>query len=96
MIKAYSSLDQELFMQTIKNELEYIKKIKAKQEITVVDAGANLGFYSIAYSMIDGVSVIAFEPFPETFNQLQKNIQRNKIDNVVAREVGLFSEDADI
>ncbi len=92
MISGYSSLDHSSFLKTLKEEVDFLKKFKSKNEITIVDAGANLGFYSIFYSLIEGVNVISFEPFPETFKYLEQNISSNKISNIKPLEMGLFSE----
>lgn len=43
----------------------------------VVDAGANIGTFSIYASLNNVKEIYAIEPFPETFNQLQKNIELN-------------------
>lgn len=92
MIYGYSILDHESFYRSLKDETNFIKKIKKKDNITIVDAGANLGFYSMVYSMMENVNVVSFEPFPETYQYLKKNITSNNISNVKAIEMGLFSE----
>lgn len=92
MIDGYSSIDHQSFYNSLSKEIEYIKKFKNKDNVTVVDGGANLGFYSIVYSLLDNVSVLSFEPFPDTFAYLKKNINTNKISNITPIEVGLFSE----
>jgi FkbM family methyltransferase len=42
----------------------------------VIDIGANQGFFS-CYAASKGASVYAFEPFPESFERLRNNIERN-------------------
>ena len=55
-----------------------------------VDAGANIGSYSILAGSCVGVDVMAFEPIPSTFSWLQKNIKVNALENKVrAMNVGL-------
>ena len=55
-----------------------------------VDAGANIGSYSILAGSCVGVDVVAFEPIPSTFSWLQKNIKVNALENKVrAMNVGL-------
>jgi len=55
-----------------------------------VDAGANIGSYSILAGSCAGVDVVAFEPIPSTFSWLQKNIKVNALENKVrAMNVGL-------
>lgn len=92
MIDGYSNLNHASFYNSLKEEVDFIKKFKKKDDITIVDAGANLGFYSIVYSMMENVNVLSFEPFPETYEYLKKNITINKISNVKAIEMGLYSE----
>lgn len=50
-----------------------------------VDAGANIGFYTILASTIVGRSgkVIAVEMIPETFSRLAAHVELNECDNVV-------------
>lgn len=54
--------------------------------MTVIDIGANIGFYSTLFSRLVGPSgrVFAFEPDPEAFSCLEQNLQRNSCSNVVA------------
>jgi FkbM family methyltransferase len=52
---------------------------------TVVDIGANHGFFT-CYAARKGARVYAFEPNPRIFEQLEKNIAMNQLqDRVVAR-----------
>ena len=56
------------------------------------DVGSNIGSYTILASGYIGATTIAFEPVPETFMQLQKNIRLNKIEkNVIAYNSGIGS-----
>jgi len=52
----------------------------------VVEAGANLGVYTLLFSRLVGPTgkVFAFEPDPRLFAALQRNLERNDIRNVVA------------
>ena len=72
MIDSYSSLNHDAFLSNLKKEVEFIKSYKNSKNINIIDAGANLGFYSIVYSMLDSTNVISFEPFPVTFKHLKK------------------------
>lgn len=64
---------------------------------TFVDAGANIGFYSIVASGLVGVrgQVIAIEMMPETARQLRANIALNDAANVRVAEIALSDRDGD-
>jgi FkbM family methyltransferase len=64
-----------------------------KPGMAVVDAGANVGFYTLISSVLVGMDgwVHAFEPGRLTFELLQKNLELNKCQNVVANRSALFS-----
>ena len=70
--------------------LNVIKKCLSKNDV-FVDVGANIGLMSIFASNIAGYNgiVYSFEPEPETFMILKKNIKINKINNIRAYNIGL-------
>jgi FkbM family methyltransferase len=46
----------------------------------VVDIGANIGTFSLYAAKVCGASrVVCFEPFPETFRILSKNVEQNQL-----------------
>lgn len=51
---------------------------------TVVDVGANIGYYTLKLSELVGKNgrVFAFEPEPENYQLLERNVARRKCDNV--------------
>lgn len=55
-----------------------------KPGMTIIDAGANIGLYSLIGSSLIGDSgkVLAFEPSKETFRRLQSNIKLNGFTNI--------------
>ncbi len=57
----------------------------------IVDAGANLGYYTIIGSRLVGDTgkVYAFEPEPASFALLQKNVRLNGLTNVVLEQKAL-------
>src|SRR5258708_4586206 len=59
------------------------KEIKPGQ--TVLDIGANIGYYTLIAAKLVGPSgkVYAFEPDPTNFKILKKNVERNGHSNVV-------------
>ncbi|MEO0437488.1 MAG: FkbM family methyltransferase [Pseudomonadota bacterium] len=67
----------------------------------VIDAGANLGYYSVlsAHSAVPALRVFALEPDPANYQLLCANIERNKAQaSVVAMQVALgeFSGEAEL
>lgn len=52
--------------------------------MTVLDIGAQSGFFSILFSKLVGPSgrVFAFEPLPANFRMLEQNISLNRLENV--------------
>ena len=93
MIQSYSALDHEAFRHSLKREVDFIKRHKKSSNgINIVDAGANLGFYSTVYAMFDDVDVISFEPFSKTYGYLKTNIERNNIGNITPFKLGLYSK----
>jgi len=67
-----------------------MKKCLRKGNI-FIDVGANIGLMSIFASKIVGSNgiIYAFEPEPETFVILRKNIEINKINNIQAYNIEL-------
>lgn len=57
----------------------------------VVDAGANIGYYTVLASKLVGPTgrVYAFEPDPTSFELLERNVRLNGADNVVAEQKAL-------
>lgn len=58
---------------------------------TIVDVGANAGYYTVIGSKLvgDKGKVYAFEPEPATFELLQKNVRLNGLTNVVLEQKAL-------
>lgn len=50
---------------------------------TVIDVGANIGLFSTLAART-AAKVYGFEPFPPTFEWLQRNIQENRLANITA------------
>ena len=58
------------------------------------DVGANIGSYTILASGYIGATTIAFEPVPETYERLKKNIRLNGIeDKAVAVNSGIGADE---
>lgn len=61
-----------------------------KSEDIIFDIGANIGWYSIHLAkMYKNATIYAFEPIPETFNQLKKNSELNRVNNIVFNNFAL-------
>lgn len=59
--------------------------------MTVLDIGANVGYFSACMSRLVGPTgvVHAFEPEPRNFELLQKNLAANKLGNVTCHPIAL-------
>jgi len=64
---------------------ELFKKV-VKERNTVIDLGANIGYFTLLAAKLVGFQgkVFAFEPEPKNYNYLQKNIKLNNYENVTA------------
>ncbi len=67
-----------------KHETETFKEI-IKEGMTVVDIGAHIGYYTLIAASLVGKNgkVYAFEPEPENYSLLLKNIEVNGYQNVI-------------
>ena len=61
---------------------------------TVVDVGANIGYYTLLFSRLVGDQgrVISFEPDPNNFELLSRNLADNRCDNVVPHRCAVGAE----
>ena len=62
-----------------------------KEDMTVIDIGANLGYFTVIAASRVGPSgkVFSYEPDPRNFNLLKKNITVNGFKNVMAIPIAL-------
>lgn len=59
---------------------------------TCVDVGANVGFYAVHLAkMVGGGVVLAFEPAPENFPKLTRNVELNRLTNCTCFQQALSS-----
>lgn len=74
-------------------ELQVFKEL-IKPGMVVVDIGANIGIYSIAAARLTGDvgKVYAFEPEAENYRILVKNIEANKLSNVIPIQKAVADE----
>ena len=75
------------------NPHHYETFYKIKEGMTVVDAGAYSGLFTLKASKLVGSGglVIALEPFPASFRVLEHNMKENKCKNVVVLNKGLWN-----
>lgn len=59
----------------------------------IVDAGSNFGYHSLLFSQFVNGSVYSFEPQPQNFTLLQKNINLNNTINIFSFEYALSDKD---
>jgi len=63
----------------------------------ILDCGANIGMATLFFKWLYPEStIVSFEADPTTFAVLQRNIQRNHLEDVTAHNVALWNEDGHI
>ena len=73
-------------------EISFMINYLDKDE-TFIDIGSNHGNYTLISSCIVGCKTISVEPVKSTFNRLKMNLNLNKVDNVILRQVGISDRD---
>jgi FkbM family methyltransferase len=69
----------------------------SKNDLIIIDLGANEGFYTLMVKKLAPKSrVIAVEPNPSAFKTLKKNIEANKLENVIAVNKAVSSKNGKI
>tara|TARA_B100000287_G_scaffold391131_1_gene402565 strand:- start:906 stop:1817 length:912 start_codon:yes stop_codon:yes gene_type:complete len=63
---------------------------------TFIDVGANHGNYTLIASGIVGSKTISIEPVETTFKRLKMNIELNKLNNVVLKQVGISNNNGNL
>ena len=76
----------------------FFEGISLREGGTVIDIGANFGSFSAVASKKIGQTgkVIAFEPSPEIYQRLARNIAINSLDNVVLHNEAVSGEDGNL
>jgi len=76
-----------------KQEIEIVAKLLT-DVFTVMDIGANIGWYSLNLAMIKPeLCIYSFEPIPRTYHQLQRNIALNNIHTIITHNFGFSDRD---
>jgi len=90
----HSLIGREMFLNGIW-EPEVTKYIcpRIAQGMTVIDVGADIGYYTLLFAKRVGTEgrVIAFEPIPSAIEKLEQNIRLNGYTNVTVCHYALFS-----
>ncbi|MBI3331721.1 FkbM family methyltransferase [Candidatus Peregrinibacteria bacterium] len=78
-------------------EMQMILRMLAalgKEDAVFFDVGANHGWYALHVAkLFPRMTVVAFEPIPETFRTLTDNIALNGLPNIHAKNIGLSDRD---
>ncbi|MDG5767482.1 FkbM family methyltransferase [Balneolales bacterium ANBcel1] len=56
---------------------------KASGSEVIMDVGANIGYYSVRFSALTDGNVYSFEPMSYQYSVLKRNLELNRIDNVI-------------
>ena len=73
------------FTEELYHDIYGLQQLDLKAGDVFIDVGANVGFVSMYVAKrYPDAKIIAFEPAPETFQILQKNLAENGIENVTA------------
>jgi len=72
------------FADELYQDIYELEKMDLRPGDVFIDVGANIGFVSLFVAKkYPGTKVLAFEPAPDTFNALAKNVSRNNAQNVI-------------
>jgi FkbM family methyltransferase len=75
-------------------ETAYLFFWLAQRAATTINVGAYVGYYSVMAALANPAgSVVAIEPYPPTFERLQRNVTLNRAANVVCRNVAAGAQD---
>ncbi len=79
-----------------KKELIAISRI-AKPGWNYIDAGANIGYYTIYFSRFLAANMVyAFEPSPREFSSLKHNVDLNNLQNIKLFPIALGNENSQL
>jgi FkbM family methyltransferase len=93
LLDKYDTNAYSLVKTSRNNELKIIKEI-IKEGDTVIDVGANIGYYTLFFRSLVGDSgkIVAFEPEKNNFAILKKNVEINNFKNIELYNYALGSE----
>jgi FkbM family methyltransferase len=87
--------DEERFGLVRELVLQRIYDVAGRPARTVVDAGANVGMFSLSAAP-HAERVVALEPDPGNYRLLRANVERNRLDNVETIEAAVAAEDGTV
>jgi FkbM family methyltransferase len=77
----------EIFIQ---NDYEPPEIVRHRDVRTIIDVGANVGMFVLRAKQIwPDAQILAFEPDPANFRQLERHVELNRLDKVVSLQEGL-------
>jgi FkbM family methyltransferase len=88
-------VQRQIYFQGVYEPIEaYLFSCLVKPGMTVVDAGTNIGQYTLLASTLVGItgSVHGFEPVPDTFRRVSQNVTHNQLSNVHLNQAGLWQK----
>lgn len=75
-------------------ELMVLKRISRLNPAVIFDVGANVGEYAeLTRQACPQGKIFSFEPVDSTFKELESNLLKKKIENILAIKKGLYKED---
>jgi FkbM family methyltransferase len=91
----YCRKNKDDFIVMTFHEDDIIVHFRPREGDIVVDVGAHIGKYTIIASKSVGTNgtVVAIEADPDNFDLLKRNIQLNKLSNVIALNYAAYSEE---
>ena len=91
-------IDNKVFYGNWEPETTAMFKRLLKQDMTFLDIGANMGYYTLLSGKIVGNKgrVIAFEPTSNGFERLETNVSLNKFKSVEIEKLGLSNKNKKI
>jgi len=98
IIRIHDRIGREILMdESYEKTTREMLLSKIRKGMTVLDIGANIGYYTVlmARAVGDAGRVIAVEPHPAMVEELRRNIRINQIRNVAVEQVALSSDNGE-
>lgn len=96
-LRNFPSSDPEAFEQIfVDHEYRRVTKLFGEgTRLRMIDAGANIGFASIYFSLFfPNIKVIAVEPDPKNFELLTENLKLNGVENNICLRAAVWKTDS--